>query len=74
MVLKFRVCPVHNGPLLVGAGVAGNGFTTTVVVPGALVHVPTVTVTLYTPASVGSTFGIDGLRMAEVKPLGPVQL
>ena len=46
MVLKFSVCPVHKGPLLVGAGVVGNGFTTTVVVPAALVHVPTVTVTL----------------------------
>ena len=74
MVLKFRVCPVHKGPLLVGAGVAGNGFTTTVVVPGALVHVPTVTVTLYTPASVGSTFVKLGVLDVEVKPLGPVQL
>ena len=73
-MLKFRVCPVHKGPLLVGAGVAGNGFTTTVVVPAALVHVPTVTVTLYVPASASVTLVITGVLEVDVKPLGPVQL
>ena len=52
-VERFSVAPVHNGPLLVAAGVAGNGLTTTVVDPAALVHPPTVIVTLYVPASVG---------------------
>ena len=55
-------------------GVAGTGLTTTVVDPAALVHPPTVIVTLYTPASVGSTFVILGVLDVEVNPPGPVQL
>ena len=45
-VVRLMVVPEHTGELLPGAGVAGVGFTTTVVVAGALVHPPTVAVTL----------------------------
>lgn len=45
VVVSVMVVPVHTGLLLPGAGVAGIGFTTTVVVPGVLVHPPTVAVT-----------------------------
>ena len=55
-------------------GVAGVALTTTVVEPAALVHPLTVTVTLYVPASVGSTFAILGVLNVEVNPFGPVQL
>jgi DNA-binding beta-propeller fold protein YncE len=71
---RFSVWPVHKGPLLVAVGVAGNGLTTTVVDPAALGQPPTVIVTLYVPASVGSTLVIVGFRTAEVNPPGPVQL
>ena len=73
-VLKFNVAPTHRGPLLLAAGVAGNALMTTVVVPAALVHPFTVIVTLYVPASVGSTFAIDGVLDVDVNPPGPVQL
>ena len=72
-VERLSVTPAHNGPLLVAAGVAGTGLTTTVVEPAALVHPPTVTVTLYVPASASVTLAIDGFCTAAVKPLGPVQ-
>jgi hypothetical protein len=72
-VERLRVAPTHKGPLLVAVGVAGAALTTTVVVPAALVHPPTVTVTLYTPASAMVTAAIFGFRTAELKPLGPVQ-
>jgi hypothetical protein len=68
------VAPVHKGPLLLAVGVAGNGLTTTVVDPAALGQPLTVIVTVYVPASVGSTLVIVGFLTAEVKPLGPVQL
>ena len=55
-------------------GVAGNGLTTTVVDPAALVHPFTVTVTLYTPASAMVILGIEGGLTPEVNPFGPVQL
>ena len=73
-VLKFNVAPAHNGPLLVGAGVAGSGLITTVVEPAALVHPPVVTVTLYTPASATVTLAIVGVLDVDVNPPGPVQL
>ncbi len=59
---------------MLAVGVAGTGLTTTVVEPGALVHPPTVTVTLYVPASVGSTFVTTGVLDVDVNPLGPFQL
>ena len=47
-VLEVRliVCPTQSGVLLPAVGVAGIAFTATVVVPGKLVHPPTVIVTL----------------------------
>ena len=59
-VLKVIVFPVQTGLLDVGAGVAGIGLTTTVVVPKALVHPPTVTVTEYVPEAAIVANGIDG--------------
>ena len=71
---RFNVAPVHNGPLLVAVGVAGNGLTTTVVEPAALVHPLTVIVTLYVPASATVTLVMLGVLEVDVKPFGPVQL
>jgi hypothetical protein len=73
-VERFNVAPVHKGPLLVAVGVAGIGLTTTVVEPAALVHPPTVTVTLYVPALARVTLEIEGVLNVEVNPFGPVQL
>lgn len=44
-VERLIVEPVHTGLLLVGAGVAGVAFTTTLTVPAVLGQPPTVTVT-----------------------------
>ena len=71
-VVRLRVAPTHKGPLLAAVGVAGTALTTTVVDPAALVHPPTVTVTLYTPAAANVTPAIFGFCTAELKPLGPV--
>ena len=43
---KLIVCPAQYGPVFVAVGVDEVEFTTTAVVPGALAHPPTVTVTL----------------------------
>ena len=45
LAVKFNVCPAHIGLLLPAVGVAGIGFTVTLVVPAALVHPATVIVT-----------------------------
>jgi hypothetical protein len=45
-VVNVIVEPLHTGVDAVTVGVAGVGFTTTVAVPAAEVHPPTVTVTL----------------------------
>ena len=45
MVVKLIVAPTQTGELLPAVGVAGIGFTTTVVVPNALPHPATVAVT-----------------------------
>jgi hypothetical protein len=44
-VVRFNAAPTQRGPLLAAVGVAGFGFTTTVVFPAALVHPLTVMVT-----------------------------
>jgi hypothetical protein len=44
-VLRLMVPPAQTGPSLVAVGVAGVGFTTTNVVPAALVQPPSVIVT-----------------------------
>ena len=48
-MLKLSVDPAQIGPLLDALGVLGIAFTTAVVLPAALVHPFTVTVTEYTP-------------------------
>jgi hypothetical protein len=65
--------PSQTGELLAAVGVAGVGFTTTATVPAALVHPPTVTVTLYVPAMAAVADGRVGFWTDEVKE-GPVQL
>ena len=47
---KFKLVPTHKGPLLVGVGETGIGFTVNVVVPADPVHPATVAVTEYVPA------------------------
>jgi len=46
---RFNVEPAHSGELLDATGAVGVWLTTTFTVPAALVHPPTVTVTLYVP-------------------------
>jgi hypothetical protein len=45
LAVRFKVCPTHKGPLFPAVGADGVGFTTTVVVPAALVQPATVAVT-----------------------------
>jgi hypothetical protein len=65
---------VVGAPEIVGVG--GRGFTTTLTVPAALVHPPTVTVKEYVPeaAVVSAAPVIVGLRAAEANPFGPDQV
>src|SRR4030095_6206569 len=69
---KLIVPPTQYGPVLLAVGVAGNGLTTTVVVPAALVHPLTVIVTLYTPPIAAVADAIVGFCNADVNPSGPV--
>ena len=55
-------------------GVAGNAFTTTVVVPAGDVQIPMVTETLYVPAIAAVTGLSVGFCNDDVNPPGPVQL
>ena len=48
-VVNDKVDPEQTALLLLGAGVAGAGFTVTEVVPAELVHPSTVAVTEYVP-------------------------
>ena len=73
-VVKFITVPAHTGVLLPVVGVAGAGFTTTVVVPAALVQPPTVTVTEYVPAIARVEAAVLGFCKVEVNVFGPVQL
>ena len=67
------VWPVQNGPPFDGAGVAGRGLTTTLVVPDAEGQPLTVTVTEYVPALAVVAFVRVGFCNEDVKPFGPVQ-
>ena len=60
--------------MFVGTGVDGMAFTTTVVVPAALVQLFTVTVKLYTPLITVVALAIVGFCAELVNPFGPVQL
>jgi hypothetical protein len=66
------VPPEQYGPVFDAVGVAGIGFTTTLVVPAAEVQPLTVTVTEYVPASAVVALERVGFWSNEVKPLGPV--
>src|SRR5437588_8700647 len=66
------VAPAQYGPPLLTDGVAGEGFTTTSVVPAAEVQPFTLMVTEYVPASVMAAFERVGFCCDEVKPFGPV--
>ena len=70
--VKLSVDPAQIGELLDAVGAAGVEFTTTVVVPAALVHPATVTVTEYVPAIASVAPGRVGFCSAEVNPPGPV--
>lgn len=71
-VLRLIVLPVQTGELLEGEGVAGVVFTTTAVVPTALVQPFVVTVTLYVPAANVFTDASEGFCKEEEKLFGPV--
>src|SRR3954467_15686590 len=66
------VAPAQYGPPFDAVGVAGIGFTTTLVVAGAEGHPGAVTVTEYVPASAVVALERVGFCSAEVKPFGPV--
>jgi hypothetical protein len=51
-----------------------GGFTVTVVVAGAEVQAPTVTVALYVPELVVLAPAIEGFWFVDANPFGPVQL
>lgn len=72
--VKLMVDPTQSGELLPAVGAAGTAFTTTVVVPAALVQPPTVTVTEYVPAIAAVAEGRVGSSKADVNVAGPVQL
>src|SRR6185369_15835177 len=72
-VFSWIVPPAQYGPPLVAVGVAGVAFTTTFVLPAALVQPLTVMVTLYVPPSAVVALPRVGFCSAEVKPFGPVQ-
>ena len=59
-------------PFILGTGVEGNAFTTTVVVATALVQPPTVTVKLYVPAIASVADGRVGSSSEEANAAGPV--
>src|SRR5262249_37171905 len=66
------VCPRQNGPPFDGAGVAGIGLTTTLVVPAGEVQPFTVTVSEDVPPSVVAALARVGVWSDEGKPFGPV--
>src|SRR6218665_139653 len=66
------VLPVHTGELLDAVGVAGVEFTTTAVVPTALVQPLVVTVTLYVPAIAVVALVMLGFCTDDVNEFGPV--
>ena len=72
-VVRLIVAPSQYGPSLPAVGVAGAGFTTTLVVPAAEEQPLTVIVTEYEPAFAVVELGIVGFCVDEVKPFGPVQ-
>ena len=71
-VERLMVLPEHTGVLLDAVGVAGDGFTTTAVVPTPEVHPFVVTVTLYVPAIATVADGRDGFCTDEANDEGPV--
>src|SRR5437763_1214597 len=71
-VERAIVAPSQYGPPLDAVGVAGIGFTITLVVPAAEVQPLTVIVTEYVPASASVTPERVGFCCGEVKPFGPV--
>jgi len=73
-VLRLIVFPEHTGLLLVGAGVAGVGLTTTLTVPAALGQPPTVTVTEYVPAFAAVAPVMVGFCKVELNAFGPVHV
>jgi hypothetical protein len=64
--------PAQYGPVLDAVGVAGSAFTTTAVVPAALVQPATVAVTLYVPAIAVVAPVLVGFCNVDVNALGPV--
>ena len=71
-VESWMVAPAQYGPVFDAVGVAGVGFTTTLVVPAAELQPLTVIVTEYVPASAVAAFERVGFCSDDVKPFGPV--
>jgi len=71
-VESWMVAPAQYGPVFDAVGVAGVGFTTTLVVPAAELQPVTVIVTEYVPASAVAAFERVGFCSDEVKPFGPI--
>ena len=71
-MVRFKVEPAHNGPLLAAVGVDGVEFTVTAVVEAELVQPATVTVSEYVPAIAAVALVRVGSSNADVNPPGPV--
>lgn len=72
LAAKFNTEPAQTGLLLLAAGAAGVGFTTTVTVPTGPGHPPTLAVTEYVPDAKGVAPAMEGFCNEELNPLGPV--
>lgn len=71
---KLIAEPLQTGELLDATGVAGIGFTTTLVVPCEEEQPATETLIVYIPELAGTAFAMIGFCNVELNPLGPVQL
>ena len=74
VAVKVRLLPSHTGELLLTTGEGGVALTAIDALAGRLEHCPTVTITLYVPASDKLTLLTVGFCKVDVNPLGPVQL
>ena len=74
LALNVRFWPAHTGALEVTVGEAGVLFTTTLIVPAALLHPSEFTIKEYTPAAAVVVPTIFGFCVVDVHEFGPVQL
>jgi hypothetical protein len=72
LAVRLIVPPTQTAPPLPAVGADGIGLTVTLVLPAALVHPFTVTVTLYVPAIAAVALAMVGFCEVLLKLFGPV--